>query len=268
MLVDEQGGLFANPVGARVLEGLGRGPDERAGFHRQDLRKPGLKVLHIPNIDFLTHCALFVDCLQQVKAWSDENPDHVPVFILINAKEKGAGIVDGVKPVKFSARSFDRLDETINRVFAPYRLITPDEVRGTSSSLRQAVVDGRWPALSDTRGQVAFIFDGDLQQANIYRQGHASLAGRAMFAAVPENDPEAAILVINDPVADRQKIWELVSEGFIVRTRSAAGYQTIEQMRRQYGAVVSSGAQIISSDCYQGSPNAERRGYAIPRSDQ
>ena len=89
-----------------------------------------------------------------------------------------------------------------------------------------------------------------------------------MFASVPENDPEAAILVINDPVTDRQKIWELISEGFIVRTRSDAGYQTIEQMRRQYGAAVSSGAKIISSDYYQGSPNAERRGYAIPRADQ
>jgi hypothetical protein len=39
---------------------------------------PGVKVLHIADLDYKTSCIRFVTCLEQVKSWSDDNPGHVP----------------------------------------------------------------------------------------------------------------------------------------------------------------------------------------------
>jgi hypothetical protein len=37
------------------------------------MNKPGIKVLHEEDVDYHTNCLTFVDCLKQVKDWSDEN---------------------------------------------------------------------------------------------------------------------------------------------------------------------------------------------------
>ncbi len=263
VLADEDGGLYATPVGVSMLDDLGRVVGPRDGFDPERLAAPGFKVLHIPDIDIFTHCAAFALCLQQVNDWSDQNPNHLPLFILINIKEKGAGILDGVQPVQFDPRLFDRLDKVIRSALPAEKLIVPDDVKGSASSLQQAVTTNGWPPLSAARGKILFIFDGNIRQANLYREGHRSLSGRVMFAAVPETEPEAAIMVVNDPIGEQQRIRRLVDRGFIVRTRSDSGYQSVEQMRSQFAAAVASGAQIISSDYYPGSPNAERRDYAV-----
>ena len=70
---------------------LGQGLDAAV---TAELAKPGFKVMHIPDVDFRSTCIRFVTCLQTIKAWSDAHPDHIPIAILINAKDDnplGAG---------------------------------------------------------------------------------------------------------------------------------------------------------------------------------
>jgi hypothetical protein len=50
---------------------------------------PGLKVLHISDIDFNTHYYTFKDALYALKKWSDTHPSHIPIYILIETKEEG-----------------------------------------------------------------------------------------------------------------------------------------------------------------------------------
>ena len=42
------------------------------------LRKPGLKVLHVQDIDYRTTALTFVEALCQIRAWSQAHPGHCP----------------------------------------------------------------------------------------------------------------------------------------------------------------------------------------------
>ncbi len=266
VLADPDGGLYENPLAIKILKEFDKTIGEQQGFYQNAMLASGMKVLHIPDIDLFTHCATFQLCMQQINNWSDENPAHEPLFILINIKENAVDWVNGVKPIIFDSAMFDKLDAEILEVLPREKLLLPDDVRGKSKSLKQAVTTNGWPALEDSRGKIIFIFDGKPRQANIYREGHSSLSGRVMFAAFDESQQEAAIMVVNKPIEEQERIKRLVTEGFIVRTRSDAGMnESPEQMLRRYQAAVSSGAQIISSDFYPGSPNREIIDYALPR---
>lgn len=53
---------------AALLRMLGR-----SGWLADDaFRRPGFKVLHIPDFDFRSSCVTLADCLREVDAWSGE----------------------------------------------------------------------------------------------------------------------------------------------------------------------------------------------------
>ncbi len=60
------GGLFASPNVRKTLIGRGKdpGPDPNANGQ---LEKPGLKVLHIHDMDFRSRAPTFIDALKQVR---------------------------------------------------------------------------------------------------------------------------------------------------------------------------------------------------------
>jgi hypothetical protein len=50
------------------------------------LKKPGIKVFHVTDFDPDSVCHTFIDCLKQLKSWSDANPRHVPITIDLELK--------------------------------------------------------------------------------------------------------------------------------------------------------------------------------------
>ena len=53
-----------------------------------ELDQPGLKVLHVQDIDFETTCFTLVECLAERQgAGRTRNPGHVPIMIQIEAKD-------------------------------------------------------------------------------------------------------------------------------------------------------------------------------------
>ena len=72
-----------------------------------------------------------------------------------------------------------------------------------------------------------------------------------MFANLPETEPGAAVLIVNDPIADFERIQRLVRAGFIVRTRADAN--TLEARSgdvTRRDRAFASGAQLVSTDYY------------------
>jgi hypothetical protein len=243
IVADPQGGRYAKPLtvfgGGAVLT-----PATAAA-----MAKPGFKTLHMPDVDFRSSCVTFVACLSEVKAWSDAHRDHVPILILINAKEGQASLPGGVVPLPFTEALFDALDAEVRSVFGEDRLITPDQVRGKAPTLREGVLAKGWPKLAEARGKVFFALDENPAKVAIYRGQRASLEGRAMFVNTDEASPAAAYLTLNDPIAQKDRIAAAVKAGFIVRTRADADTWAARRGDiAQRSAALTSGAQYISTD--------------------
>ncbi len=243
---DPDGGLYSTPLARKILSERGIALEP---YDLSVMAKPGLKVIHVADIDYRSHCLLFVDCLKQVKAWSDAHPRHTPILMMINPKSSGIPWAGAAKVIPWSKAAFDRMDVEIRSVFGEDQLLTPDDVRGSHATLREAVTSGGWPKLGQARGKVIFTMDLSPEANAPYAEGHPSLKGRVAFMTTYPDAPEAAYFTMNEPEAQQADIQKLVREGFLVRTRADA--DTVEARagtttRRE--AALSSGAQYISTD--------------------
>lgn len=250
---DPEGGRYAAPRGLAILKerGLTAEPYDAAG----EMKRPGLKVLHVPDLDFRSHNATFIGALRELKRWSDAHPRHLPIVITMNAKDEGIAETDYVQPLPFDRAAFDAWDAEIRQVLPPARLITPDDVRGSHATLEEAVLAHDWPTLGRARGRFLFVLDETGAKQQTYLDGHPSLRGRVMFVNAREGRPEAAFRIVNDPVKDFRYIQHLVRSGYLVRTRADA--ETKEARRNDYArmdAAWASGAQYVSTDYYQPDP--------------
>lgn len=252
---DPEGGRFAErPLAALV--GLPTESGEPA------LAEPGFKVLHQVDVDFESSCLTLVACLSEVAAWSSANPDHVPVMIMIEAKQQSlteateGGVSDlGVEltdVVTFDRSTFDALEEEILSVFDRERIITPDDVRGDAATLQEAVAAGdAWPTLPEAAGKVLFSLVDTGATRDVYVGDATNLEGRLLFTSSDEGRPDAAFIRIDDPVADGDRIRAAVAAGYLVRTRTdvpGVDAATGDTTRRQ--AALDSGAQYLSTDHY------------------
>jgi hypothetical protein len=229
---DPQGGRYAHP--------------ELPAEQRRAMRQPGFKVMHLSDIDYRSSCQPFAECLRIVRAWSLAHPRHLPIVILINAKD-GAAAPGAVPPLPFDATAFDALDAEIRAVFPPGSLIEPDKVLGDRASLREAVAAGGWPTLANARGRALFVLDESPAKVALYR---SRAGGGAMFVNSPdETDADAAYLTLNDPLKQETRIAAAVGNGQLIRTRADA--DTLEARRndtRRREAAFASGAQVVSTD--------------------
>lgn len=244
---DPDGNYYSNPKGLEIIKNIGEEP--QIFDKEQKLKEPGLKMFHIQDIDFRSHYLVFKDALIALKKWSDNNPNHTPIIILINAKDQ---IVKNLtEPLPFSAVALNSIDEEINSVFSNSDLITPDLARGDFETLEQAILKKGWPNLNDLKGRFLFVLDEKEDKINKYIEGHTSLKDRALFVNSKEGRPEAAFRIVNNPITDFEYIKELVAKGYMVRTRADSGtkearnnnYTTFEKAK-------ASGAQVISTDYY------------------
>ena len=188
-----------------------------------------------------------------MRSWSDAHPGHVPITILVEAKDSptipDVLNVGFVAPLPFDAAALDEIDHEVRSVFSDDQLITPDDVRGTSATLEAAVRSQQgWPTLADSRGKVLFLLDNhDLRQT--YATGHPSLQGRVLFTNADPGEPEAAFIERNDAVNAKDEITALVKQGYLVRTR--ADGDTKEARSGDIApreAALASGAQFVSTD--------------------
>jgi hypothetical protein len=261
IFADPQGGRYADPKGEAWAQAAG----ERTGFDRAAMLKPGFKVFHIPDVDYLSNCVTLVRCLGEVDRWSQAHPDHLPIMITINAADTPSNRPGIAAPLPLdNAALLDALDAEIRSVLPGRRLITPDEVRGDAATLRQAVRSRGWPALSGTRGRIYMLLDVRAAVSDVYRAGHPSLGGRAMFGWYPDDQPESAIQIVQDPLIDGNRIRSWVAEGVIVRTRTDAN--TVEARTGDYAkaeAAMASGAQAVSTDYYPGAPDPLHAAFRV-----
>lgn len=262
VVYDPEGGRYAHPRGIEIVaeNHLPPGPPyDPDGV----MKKPGLKVMHIPDMDFRSNVYTFQQELVLLKKWSDAHPHHLPIPITMNAKDDGSKRPDFVTLLKFDQAAFDAWDAEIVAGLGRDRLITPDDVRGKYPTLEAAVLAHAWPTLKSARGKFLFVLDETSQKLGTYVDSHPSLHGRIMFTNSTEGHPEAAFRIVNEAKRDAAYIQYLVRSGYYVRTR--ADSDTVEARKNDYSswqAALISGAQVISTDYYQPDP-ALGTGYHV-----
>jgi hypothetical protein len=141
---DPEGGLYAQPI---LRTQLGLGPLADPAWTR-----PGIKTFHVADLDYATTCVAFVTCLQQVKAFSDATPRHVPLLIMLELKSSEPRVVEagGVAAPPWEAAALDALDAEIRSVFGEADLITPDDRAPAGPHARAVRARG---GLADARPQ-------------------------------------------------------------------------------------------------------------------
>lgn len=258
---DPAGGHYAEPRGLALVRAMGLVPEpyDPAGV----MQDPGFKVMHVADIDFRSHCLTLEHTLRELRAWSELNPDHLPVIVTVNLKDQRTPFPSATEPVEIDALALETLDSTLRRALGEDRLLTPDLVRGDATTLNEAVLQGGWPSVEDVRGRFLWVLDEGAPKRSLYLAGHPSLAGRVLFTTSPPGQPDSAVLVMNDPLRYEQKIRRLVGAGYLVRTR--ADSETREARRgdtARFAAARRCGAHVISTDY----PRADKRlgtGYRV-----
>lgn len=240
---DPDGGRYGAPVAQQLL---GLDPIDPV------MQEPGLKVFHIQEVDYRSTCLTFVACLTELEGWSQDNPGHLPLVVQLEVKD--TEIPDPldlgfVQPIPVTRDTFSRIEDEIRSVLDDDQVVTVADVQGRAGTLREAIETDGWPDVDELRGRFVFVLDDKDAKRDLYRQLYPDTLDRLIFVDAQPPEDDAAFTVLNDPVADGDRIRELVGLGYLVRTRADA--DTVEARsgdtsRRE--AAFASGAQIVSTD--------------------
>jgi len=251
VFADTVGGLFSEPAGA-LLAG------DESFINAEVMGAPGYKVLHGQDLDYRTTCLTLISCMTEIRKWSQLNPRHLPIFILIEAKDgvmEDWGQIQFTEPIEYTTGLLHGIDDEIRWVFEDDQIIIPDDVRGDFATLEEAVTQAGWPTLSESRGKVIFALDNTGRHKDLYLRGNQNLENRVMFVSSKPGEPTAGFIKMNNVLEQFEQIKKYTEEGFLVRTRAdipTREARSGDTTRRDLA--LESGAQFISTDYPEESP--------------
>lgn len=247
LFADSRGGRFAKPKGIELAKAAGY-PDAPNFDPDGALEEPGIKILHSPDFDYLTNVLTFERALREIEAWSDANPDHFPITVLLELKT-GRDRPDRTKTEPFDEDQLGEIDATIRKVMGKEDLITPADVRGPYATLREAVLERGWPSISSARGRVMFCMDNTSPVRDLYLSLDPNQESSVLFLSYDPASPVAGFFKMNNPKREFDEIQRRVKAGFIVRTRADSPTSTArENDPTQRDLALNSGAQFVSTD--------------------
>lgn len=199
---------------------------------------------HSPLIDMNSTCYNFELALKEIKMWSDANPGHLPITVIIEPKKLFIPD-DGMK--FFSLEYANILDGLVSEIFGE-KLLTPADMMGDYGSLKEMREADGWLPLEDCAGKVIVLLH-DTTVTDKYIEQDESIKTQAMFPMLRYKDRDksyASILIVNDPEKAFKYKDELIFEkNLIVRTMlDTYGSYNEEDRRLSFESC----AQILSTD--------------------
>lgn len=200
--------------------------------------------MHSPYIEMSTSCYDFSLALKEISMWSDNNPDHLPITIIIEPKS----IFIPLEDMKFFSLDYAKILDEVLREGLGEKLFTPADMLRDYSSFGEMRAADDWCEVSDMLGKVVVLLhEGDITED--YIAIDPAIKSQAMFPMLRPKDVERdctsfilcnkpdELLEIKEDVIDEKKI--------MVRTRADNFAQITEERRENAFA---SGANIISTD--------------------
>lgn len=201
-------------------------------------------VAHNPLYDNTSSCYDFETAIEEIKMWSDNNPSHLPLTIIIEPK-KDVIEINNLKSFKFE---YAKMIDEILREKMGDTLLTPAEMMGDYESLKEMRENDGWLPLEKTMGRVIFLLH-DTTVTSKYINQDKSIKTQAMFPMLryaDRNKSYASFIIDNHPDQAIAHEGETIDRcNLIVRTR-ADFYPDFSEKRYAYADECA--AQIISTD--------------------
>lgn len=201
-------------------------------------------VSHIPFLDNVSSCYDLTFALEEVKLWSEHNPGHLPVSIIIEPK-RAVMPVGGMKG--FNLEYANILDNLVREVMGD-ELLTPCDMMGDYNSFKEMRENDGWLPLGDTMGKVLVLLH-DCSATDRFIKEDETIKSRAMFPVLRYNDRNksyTSFILDNEPAAALRHQQKNIGEcNLIVRTR-ADSFPDFSDER--YELISQCSSQIISSD--------------------
>jgi hypothetical protein len=198
-------------------------------------------VYHIKPVDTGSTCPDWELALEEIKIWSDNNPGHLPISVLVELKD-----------ASMSSDRLRLLDDSVRRIMGEDKLITPALLMGDNDSLSKVAANKDWILLSEVMGKVMFILHPHEEATANYIRLDPSLRSLSfvpMFSyddfVLPRPDFAPHYLLIKEDKLDIGAVRPLVAAGYMVRVRMDAPLRYAENNKK---LAVDTGAQLISTD--------------------
>lgn len=195
-------------------------------------------------LDNRSSCQDFEKALEELTMWSDHNPDHLPLIILIEPKSVTLPLG---KMKAFDVSCAAALDDVIRKT-AGERLLSPGEMMGSYDSFASMRADDGWPFLEDCLGRMVFLLH-PCDVTDDYIERDRSIRTQAMFPCLRYDgirEDYASFILDNNPSGAAGHRAEAYDDlRLMVRTR-ADDYPDFDEAR--YAAADRCGAQIITTD--------------------
>ncbi len=208
-----------------------------------DGRDVSFVVEHNPVTDNASSAYDFAKGLEEIVLWSDNNPGHLPVYLLIEPKSDVPAISN---KKNFTAEYARRIDIILSDILGE-RMMTPAQVLGDYGSFKEMREADGWPELKKASGKfIVLLHPCDVTQE--YIDGEEKTE-RAMFPVLRTEDADkdyAAFIIDNEPEsAVRNNPVIIAEKNLMVRTR-ADSYPNFSDERYNYAN--SCGSHIITTD--------------------
>ncbi len=200
--------------------------------------------MHSPYFDMTTSCYDFELTLKEFALWSENNPNHLPITIIIEPKSFFLPMRD---MHFFSIDYAKELDKTLRRVLGD-RLFTPADMLGDYENFGQMRADNGWCKVEDMLGKVLILLH-DCGATEKYIELDPSVKTQAMFPMLREADIDrdcASFIIINSPKEVAEISDNVIKKNkLIVRTMCDS---FPNHSKEKLELAFDSGAQIISTD--------------------
>lgn len=199
--------------------------------------------MHNPRFQMTTSCYDFALAMKEIAMWSDNNPGHLPITVIIEPKEFFLPLED-MKVLNLDYAK--ELDKTLKEALGG-RLFTPADMLRDYESFGEMRRADDWCKVSDMLGKVLILFH-ECNTTEGYIELDPTLRTQAMFPMLRAKDIDrdcASFLLINKPEGEYDDIKEALDSNFVVRTRVDEFTKVTEKRREK---AFESGAQIISTD--------------------
>ena len=214
--------------------------------------------IHSPYIETSTWCFDFALGLKEIAMWSDNNPDHLPITIIVEPKSI---FIPFENMTAMSIDYADEFDEVLKSELGD-KLFTPADMLREYSSFSEMRNADDWCRVSNMTGKVLILLH-DSGITEDYIAADPSLKSQAMFPMLRPADCErdcASFIICNDPKKLLKSNDELILKNkLIVRTRADEFTRVTEETRKN---ALSSDAQIISTD-YPVRTDLTEGGYVV-----